>query len=99
KKLGAIASLVSPCPVTPAVLSTPIFSPSKEVLGDMAKEEWGVDGYGLMKELIQLRPPKTEEGKDSYEKLQLPLDKRLRCGFTKIGQKHDYNHGNEDSYR
>ncbi|KAH9740859.1 hypothetical protein KPL70_002400 [Citrus sinensis] len=45
KKSGGIASLVSPCPVTPAVLPTPIFSPSREVLGDMAKEEWGVDGY------------------------------------------------------
>ncbi|MBA0759256.1 hypothetical protein Gotri_022169 [Gossypium trilobum] len=56
---GGIASLVSPCPVTPAVLSRPIFSPSREVLGDMAKEEWGVDGYGLMKELIQLRPPEV----------------------------------------
>ncbi|KAH9740861.1 hypothetical protein KPL70_002400 [Citrus sinensis] len=44
KKSGGIASLVSPCPVTPAVLPTPIFSPSREVLGDMAKEEWGVDG-------------------------------------------------------
>ncbi|TYG82405.1 hypothetical protein ES288_D01G084900v1 [Gossypium darwinii] len=56
---GGITSLVSPCPVTLAVLFTPIFSPSMEVLGDMAKEEWGVDGYGLMKELIQLRPPKA----------------------------------------
>ncbi|KAG5517652.1 hypothetical protein RHGRI_038145 [Rhododendron griersonianum] len=55
KKSGGIASLVSPCPVTPAVLPTPIFSPSREVLGDMAKEEWGVDGYGSMKGLIRLR--------------------------------------------
>ncbi|KAD0540118.1 hypothetical protein E3N88_44091 [Mikania micrantha] len=45
KKAGGITSLVSPCPVTPAVLPTPIFSPSREVLVDMAKEEWGVDGY------------------------------------------------------
>ncbi|MBA0733752.1 hypothetical protein Gogos_017732 [Gossypium gossypioides] len=36
KKSGGIASLVSPCLVTPAVLPTPIFSPSREVLGDMA---------------------------------------------------------------
>ncbi|XVF69748.1 hypothetical protein PTKIN_Ptkin11bG0106500 [Pterospermum kingtungense] len=57
KKSGGIASLVSPCPVTPAVLPTPIFSPSREVLGDMAKEEWGVDGYGSMKGLIRLRSP------------------------------------------
>ncbi|XP_022153754.1 uncharacterized protein LOC111021197 [Momordica charantia] len=55
KKFGGIASLVSPCPVTPAVLPTPMFSPSREALGDMAKEEWGVDGYGSMKGLIRLR--------------------------------------------
>lgn len=55
KKSGGIASLVSPCPVTPSVLPTPVFSPSREVLGDMAREEWGVDGYGSMKGLIRLR--------------------------------------------
>ncbi|PKI73600.1 hypothetical protein CRG98_005974 [Punica granatum] len=55
KKSGGIASLVSPCPVTPTVLPTPVFSPSREVLVDMAKEEWGVDGYGSMKGLIRLR--------------------------------------------
>lgn len=60
KKSGGIASLVSPCPVTPAVLPTPNFSPSREVLGDMAKEEWGVDGYGSMKGLIRLRSPGNE---------------------------------------
>ncbi|KAG8482684.1 hypothetical protein CXB51_024161 [Gossypium anomalum] len=59
KKSSGIASLVSPCPVTPAVLPTPIFSPSREVLGDMAKEEWGVDGYGSMKGLIWLRSPEV----------------------------------------
>eukprot|EP00268_Persea_americana_P021724 TRINITY_DN21637_c0_g1_i1.p1 TRINITY_DN21637_c0_g1~~TRINITY_DN21637_c0_g1_i1.p1 ORF type:complete len:301 (-),score=58.59 TRINITY_DN21637_c0_g1_i1:823-1725(-) len=55
KKSGGIASLISPSPVTPAVLPTPIFSPSREVLGDMAKEEWGVDGYGTMNGFIRLR--------------------------------------------
>lgn len=60
KKSGGIASLVSPCPVTPAVLPTPILSPSREMLGDMAKEEWGVDGYGSMKGLIRLRSPGHE---------------------------------------
>ncbi|XP_073310322.1 uncharacterized protein [Primulina huaijiensis] len=60
KKSGGIASLVSPCPVTPAVLPTPSFSPSREVLVDMAKEEWGVDGYGSMKGLIRLRSPGHE---------------------------------------
>ncbi|PON48801.1 PRLI-interacting factor [Parasponia andersonii] len=64
KKSGGIASLVSPCPVTPAVLPTPIFSPSREVLGDMAKEEWGVDGYGSMKGLIRLRSPGNDEEDD-----------------------------------
>ncbi|XP_020588341.1 uncharacterized protein LOC110030108 [Phalaenopsis equestris] len=57
KKSGGIASLVSPCPVTPAILPTPTFSPSREGLVDMAKEEWGVDGYGSMKGLIRLRSP------------------------------------------
>ncbi|KAI5675190.1 hypothetical protein M9H77_06140 [Catharanthus roseus] len=61
KKSGGIAELVSPCPVTPAVLPTPMFSPSREVLVDMAKEEWGVDGYGSMKGLIRLRSPGHEE--------------------------------------
>uniref|UniRef100_A0A2P2JYP6 Uncharacterized protein MANES_03G089900 n=1 Tax=Rhizophora mucronata TaxID=61149 RepID=A0A2P2JYP6_RHIMU len=64
KKSGGIASLVSPCPVTPAVLPTPIFSPSREVLGDMARQEWGVDGYGSMKGLIRLRSPVHDEEED-----------------------------------
>ncbi|KAJ7005243.1 midasin-like [Populus alba x Populus x berolinensis] len=67
KKSGGIASLVSPCPVTPAVLPTPIFSPSREVLGDMAKEEWGVDGYGSMKGLIRLRSPGNEANEDEED--------------------------------
>ncbi|XP_008804751.1 uncharacterized protein LOC103717940 [Phoenix dactylifera] len=61
KKAGGIASLVSPCPVTPAILPTPKFSPSREGLVDMAKEEWGVDGYGSMKGLIRLRSPSCHE--------------------------------------
>nr|QUE41920.1 hypothetical protein [Fragaria x ananassa] len=64
KKSGGIASLVSPCPVTPAVLPTPIFSPSREVLGDTAKEEWGVDGYGSMKGLIRLRSPGNDDDEE-----------------------------------
>ncbi|CAM8964259.1 unnamed protein product [Rhodiola kirilowii] len=64
KKSGGIASLVSPCPVTPAVLPTPVFSPSREVLGDIAKEEWGVDGYGSMKGLIRLRSPGNDPDDD-----------------------------------
>jgi len=61
KKAGGIASLVSPCPVTPAILPTPKFSPSRERVVDMAKEEWGVDGYGSMKGLIRLRSPTGRE--------------------------------------
>ncbi|AES63065.1 uncharacterized protein [Medicago truncatula] len=64
KKSGGIASLVSPCPVTPAVLPTPILSPSREILGDMAKEEWGVDGYGSMKGLIRLRDVHDDEDEE-----------------------------------
>ncbi|KAF7074244.1 hypothetical protein CFC21_079144 [Triticum aestivum] len=56
KRAGGVASLVSPCPVTPAVLPTPRLSPAREVLVEMAKEAWGVDGYGSMKGLIRLRP-------------------------------------------
>ncbi|CAK9314150.1 unnamed protein product [Citrullus colocynthis] len=69
KKSGGIASLVSPSPVTPAVLPTPMFSPSREALGDMAKEEWGVDGYGSMKGLIRLRGSenKTEVQEEEEE--------------------------------
>ncbi|KAL5213312.1 hypothetical protein ABZP36_024159 [Zizania latifolia] len=55
KRAGGIASLVSPCPVTPAVLPTPRISPSREGLADMAQAQWGVDGYGSMKGLIRLR--------------------------------------------
>jgi hypothetical protein len=67
KKAGGIAELVSPCAVTPAVLPTPMFSPSREVLGDMAKEEWGVDGYGSMKGLIRLRSPGGNEDEEEDE--------------------------------
>lgn len=82
KKAGGIASLVSPCPVTPAVLPTPIFSPSREVLGDMAKEEWGVDGYGSMKGLIRLRSPGDEEeggggSSDSDVEEHVEVERRL----------------------
>lgn len=54
KRAGGVAP--SPCAVTPAVLPTPVLSPAREVLVEMAKEAWGVDGYGSMKGLIRLRP-------------------------------------------
>lgn len=62
KRAGGVASLVSPCPVTPAVLPTPRLSPAREVLVEMAKEAWGVDGYGSMKGLIRLRPQAAGAG-------------------------------------
>ncbi|KAK6925716.1 hypothetical protein RJ641_007435 [Dillenia turbinata] len=71
KKSGGIASLVSPSPVTPAVLPTPIFSPSREALVDTAKEEWGVDGYGSMNGLIRLRSsPGNYEIVDGHEDVE-----------------------------
>ncbi|KAG8050349.1 hypothetical protein GUJ93_ZPchr0009g360 [Zizania palustris] len=62
KRAGGVASLVSPCPVTPAVLPTPQLSPSREVLVEMAKETWGVDGYGSMKGRIRLRSQAADAG-------------------------------------
>ncbi|KAF0905819.1 hypothetical protein E2562_008869 [Oryza meyeriana var. granulata] len=62
KRAGGVASLVSPCPVTPAVLPTPQLSPAREVLVEMAKEKWGVDGYGSMKGLIRLRSQVADAG-------------------------------------
>ncbi|KAK1626536.1 hypothetical protein QYE76_000851 [Lolium multiflorum] len=59
KRLGGIAPLVSPGPVTPAVLPTPVISPAHDerLLSDvLAQQQWGVDGYGSMKGLIRLRP-------------------------------------------
>ncbi|CAH8356305.1 unnamed protein product [Eruca vesicaria subsp. sativa] len=55
KKSGGIANSVSPCLVTPSVLPSPMLSPSVEVLGNMVKEEWGVDVYGSMEGLVRLR--------------------------------------------
>ena len=59
KRAGGIAPLVSPCPVTPDVLPTPVISPSRDegLLSDVvAQQQWGVDGYGSMKGPIRLRP-------------------------------------------
>ncbi|KAD5508757.1 hypothetical protein R6Q59_030628 [Mikania micrantha] len=77
KKAGGITSLVSPCPVTPAVLPTPVFSPSREVLVDMAKEEWGVDGYGSMKGLIRLRSPGNDEDGGSSESSENDVEEQI----------------------
>uniref|UniRef100_A0ACD5YD46 Uncharacterized protein n=1 Tax=Avena sativa TaxID=4498 RepID=A0ACD5YD46_AVESA len=69
KRTGGIAPLVSPCPVTPAVLPTPVISPSRDegLLSDvLAQRQWGVDGYGSMKGLIRLRPhpPNASDDED-----------------------------------
>ncbi|KAL6502963.1 hypothetical protein OROHE_024131 [Orobanche hederae] len=61
KRSGGIAPLIHPSPVTPSVLPTPKLSPLNELLVDMAKEEWGVDGYGSMNGLIRLRSPPEQE--------------------------------------
>ncbi|KAJ0778479.1 hypothetical protein HanOQP8_Chr02g0082541 [Helianthus annuus] len=110
KKSGGITSLVSPCPVTPAVLPTPIFSPSREVLVDMAKEEWGVDGYGSMKGLIRLRSDNddgieddeggssesdVEEHEQEHEHEHLEVEKRLDHDLSRFEMVYP-NYGGSD---
>ncbi|KAL8489817.1 hypothetical protein ACS0TY_025627 [Phlomoides rotata] len=96
KKSGGIAPLVSPYPVTPAVLPTPILSPSGEILGDMAKEEWGVDGYGSMKGLIRLRSPgheEEEEGGSSESDVEehVEVERRLNHDLSRFEMIYDPN--------
>ncbi|KAM0889803.1 hypothetical protein ACQ4PT_027471 [Festuca glaucescens] len=70
KRAGGIAPLVSPSPVTPAVLPTPVISPAHDerLLSDvLAQQQWGVDGYGSMKGLIRLRPANDAPGAASDE--------------------------------
>lgn len=110
KKSGGITSLVSPCPVTPAVLPTPIFSPSREVLVDMAKEEWGVDGYGSMKGLIRLRSgneadaPEDEEEEDggsseSDVEEHVEVERRLDHDLSRFEMIYpNYNGADHSSY-
>ncbi|XP_077246351.1 uncharacterized protein LOC143886297 [Tasmannia lanceolata] len=106
KKSGGIAELVSPYPVTPAILPTPIFSPSREVLVDMAKEEWGVDGYGTMKGLIRLRSPgneirdeedesdgSSESEVEEHVEMERRLDQDL-SRFEMVGPNFSYEHAN-----
>lgn len=86
KKTGGIASLVSPCAVTPAILTTPSLSPSTEVVVEMAKEKWGVDGYGTMKGLIRLRSGK--ENSDETCEINggevLEVEKRLNNDLSRF---------------
>lgn len=80
KKTGGIASLVSPCAVTPAILTTP----STEV----AKEKWGVDGYGTMKGLIRLRSGKENSGGEVLEVENNDLSSRFEMIFPSSGDEH-----------
>ncbi|GKE62033.1 hypothetical protein Tco_1512400, partial [Tanacetum coccineum] len=93
KKSGGLASLVSQCAVTPAVLPTPVFSPATEVLGDMAKEEWGVDGYGSMKGLIRLRNDDDEgEGEGVID-----VERRLDHDLSRFEMVYPSNGGERSS--
>ncbi|XP_057797759.1 uncharacterized protein LOC131013647 [Salvia miltiorrhiza] len=100
KKCGGIASVVSPFPVTPSVLPTPILSPSTEVLGNMAKEEWGVDGYGSMKGLIRLRSlgheDEEDEGDSSGSDVEehVEVERRLDHDLSRFEMIYDPNSGN-----
>ncbi|KAL0461009.1 UNVERIFIED_CONTAM: hypothetical protein Slati_0728100 [Sesamum latifolium] len=106
KKSGGIAPLVSPYPMTPAVLPTPVLSPSREVLVDMAKEEWGVDGYGSMKGLIRLRSPvhemeahedeEEDEGSSSESDVEehVEVERRLDHDLSRFEMIYDPNNAN-----
>ncbi|KAJ4870660.1 hypothetical protein Rs2_47735 [Raphanus sativus] len=94
KKSGGIADSVSPCLVTPSVLTSPMFSPSVEVLDNMVKEEWGVDVYGSMDGLVRLRSvgihelePFDEDGggscKSDGEK-HVEVEKRLENDLSQL---------------
>lgn len=106
KKSGGIASFVSPYPVTPAVLPSPVFSPSNEVLGDMAKEEWGVDGYGSMNGLIRLRLPgndideEEEEGgggsSESDVEEHVEVERRLDHDLSRFEMIYPNNNGEDN---
>ncbi|CAK8532188.1 unnamed protein product [Lathyrus sativus] len=85
KKTGGMASLVSPCEMTPAILTTPTLSPSTEVVVDMAKEKWGVDGYGTMKGLIRVRSEKeSSEDSENNDGEHLEVEKRLNSDLSRF---------------
>lgn len=96
KKYGGVASRVSPCPLTPAILPTPIFSPSRELLVDMAKEKWGVDGYGSMNGLIRVRSPKeNEEEEEGGCSSSVELERRLDYDLSRFEMIYPNNCGDE----
>ncbi|XP_019191933.1 PREDICTED: uncharacterized protein LOC109186416 [Ipomoea nil] len=100
KRSGGIASLVSPYPVTPSVLPTPKFSPSREVLAEVAKEEWGVDGYGSMNGLIRLRSPENgAEGEGVIDSCESEVEKRLSHDLNRFEMIYDPNYGNGNQNR
>ncbi|XP_058761439.1 uncharacterized protein LOC131634833 [Vicia villosa] len=87
KKSGGIASLVSPCVTTPTILTTPTLSPSTEVVVEIAKETWGVDGYGTMKGLIRVRSGKENSDKtenDGSDCEHLEVEKRLNSDLSRF---------------
>jgi len=83
KKFGCITSLVSPYAVTPAILMTSMLSPSTEVVVEMAKEMWGVDGDGTMKGLIRLRSGK-ENSCDNNGGEVCEFEKRLNNDLSRF---------------
>ncbi|XP_058765368.1 uncharacterized protein LOC131638838 [Vicia villosa] len=85
KKSGGIASLVSPCARTPAILTTPILSPSTEVVVEMAKEKWGVDGYGTMNGLIRVRSRKESSNEtENNDSEQFEVEKTLNTHLRRF---------------
>ncbi|XP_059310599.1 uncharacterized protein LOC132061942 [Lycium ferocissimum] len=96
KKSGGIASLVSPYPVTPAVLPTPKFSPARDVLADVAKEEWGVNGYGSMNGLIRVRSPENDPDEGvivSWDSDVEEVEKRLSHDLSRFEMIYDPGNG------
>ncbi|KAL1567508.1 hypothetical protein AAHA92_02981 [Salvia divinorum] len=74
-------------------------SPSTEVLGNMAKEEWGVDGYGSMKGLIRLRSlmhEEEDEGDSSESDVEerVEMERRLDHDLSRFEMIYDPNTGN-----
>ncbi|XP_058758622.1 uncharacterized protein LOC131631867 [Vicia villosa] len=87
KKSGGIASLVSPCATTPRILTTPTLSPLTEVVVEMAKENWGVDGYGTMKGLIRVRSRKEDSDKtenNGSDSEHLEVEKKLKSDLRRF---------------
>lgn len=63
KCMQGVAPVVTPSPITPAVLPTPGLSPLPRYKEQFADEvnEWGVNGYGSMNGLIRVRTDVKED--------------------------------------